>query len=109
MTTNAQRFKNYIYPGEGQRISHELFDETFDLFLPELAQGLMAKSPKGTAHAAVLTFSDGSAILLLGLEAGADPSHPEGFTTIHVEASKEALAPIYAATAVKYNLEITKP
>ena len=109
MTTNAQRFKNCIYPGEGQRISSETFDEAFDIFQPELAQGLMAKSPKSTAHAAVLTFSDGSAVLFLGVEAGADPSHPEGFTTVHVEASKEALAPIYAATAVKYNLEITKP
>ena len=38
-----------------------------------------------------------------------DPSHPEGFTTIHVEASKEALAPIYAGLATKYNLEIIKP
>ena len=109
MTTNAQRFKNLIYPGEGNHISHELFDETFDIFQPELVQGLMATSPKGTAHAAVLTFSDSSAVLFLGVAAGAEPSHPEGFTTIHVEASKEALAPIYAGLATKYNLEIIKP
>ena len=109
MTTNAQRFKNYLGPKQGEPIQNELFHETVDLFYQELKGTLAARNPAETVKLLVLTFKDSSGLLLLGVDGGIEPRHPGGYYALEVRDTFVELAPVYAGLATKYNLEITKP
>ena len=108
MTTNAQRFKNYLGPKEGAPIPDELFSETVDLFFQELKGTLAAENQAETVKLLVLTFKDSSGLLLLGVDGGLEPRHPQGYYAIEVRDTFVELAPVYAELAVKYNLEIQR-
>ena len=107
MTTNAQRFKNYLGPKEGEPIPDELFSETVDLFFQELQGTLAAGNQAETVKLLVLTFKDSSGLLILGVDGGLEPQHPEGYYALEVRDTFVELAPIYAGLAAKYNLEIS--